>query len=1421
MGNNETKPHSFRKSKKGYLEAKQNSGLELLLDNLNAIVFRAKYNPNHTMLYLSMGFEKITKYKRKVILNDKETSYMNLVHPDDRELVTELISNAINKRESYEVVYRIITKKDEIEWVQESGTVLFLNSVNDVLLEGLIQLIDIRKEDFTNIKLHGQSNIKEVDRKEYLKPEYGDLTNYNRQGKILKAIGKEMLKKVGEEYLSLTDSFTSIFEIDGSYALNLCLSKWCKLLSESSRKQCNTNDNSKAIQSKKWLCYESCWTNSALKAIKEKKTVDTVCEGGLCLYSVPIFAKNEIVGVVNLSYGKPPLEVNKIQEIATKYNIGLNTLLDACIQYNGRPTYVSDLAKSSVNIAAKFIGEIIERKLIEDKLNYEKHFTNKVFNTAVDTIFVFNPGTGKAIRWNKNFEIISGYNAQEIDKLKAPQSYYSKEDLNKAIPFIEEVKREGEGKIELELITKDNKKISTEYAVSALRLDSGEIILISIGRDISERKTTEFVLKENEENLRITLNSIGEGVITLNNKGEIVRLNPAAQKLTGWKIKEAFKKPLNEVFKILNNTNKLENIKHIKYRANTEEISKLPTSGILIAKSGKRIPISNYIAPIKNDLGEVTGTVLTFKDQTKEMEYKQKLLESKITAERYLDIAAQIILALDKNGNIVLLNDSGHKILGYKKGEISGKNWFDTCLPPQKANENKNAFKMLMRGSNKGLNYENPIKRKNGNELIILWYYTVLKDNNGNINGLLCSGKDITDIKRAEKALVISEERYNLAMQAANDGIFDLDLVSNKIYFSPRWKKMLGYKENEIKNDISEWKRLIWSEDLKKSEEILKEHLEGKRNRFEIEYKMKHKNGQWIDILLRASATFDEEGKPSRLIGTHVDISERKHIEEALKRSEEIFRSFLENINLVGLILDKEGNMLFVNDYMLELTGWKRQEVLYKNWFEYLISEENRESIKYIFHSTVVEKAFPITYEIELVTKKGKKKIIRMSNTMVCDEYGNVKTVTSIGEDITEHKKFEDQLKQLNEELRNQNEVYLALNDEQNKTLSQLQNINIELKEANKKAEESDKLKSAFLANMSHEIRTPMNGIVGFTDLLKEKDLEEERKQKYIGVIQQSTDRMLSMINDLIDISIIETGQIEIKIEKTDLNNLLHNIYILYKPIAQEKQLKFSCKTEPEQVDIQIETDELKLKQIISHLIKNAIKYTDKGRIHFGYSIKGEQIEFFVKDTGIGIDDNMYMKIFECFRQVNLNVGSADEGSGLGLSISKAFVEMLGGNIWLESKPGYGSTFYFTHPYKRLDNPIEPTPEIHIKKEDMKEQVTILIAEDDEISYLYLKEIAAEANMKAIRALNGNETIELCRKHPEIRLVLMDIKMPEMNGYDATKVIKKFRPNLPIIAQTAYALTRDKERALEAGCDGYLSKPIKKSELLYFLHKIN
>lgn len=636
--------------------------------------------------------------------------------------------------------------------------------------------------------------------------------------------------------------------------------------------------------------------------------------------------------------------------------------------------------------------------------------------------------------------------------------------------------------------------------------------------------------------------------------------------------------------------------------------------------------------------------------------------------------------------------------------------------------------------------------------------------------------QDITQQKKTEKELKESENLYRTVFKASPDLIMVADLEGKFLNISQAFSSMFGYDNNkEVLGKT--YADFIIPEDHERAKNVIKQRLNG-QHLGPGYYHGLRKDGGIINIEVNTDFIRDDAGNPNRIVFVVRDVTQRKKIEKELLESQERNEALLKANPDIMFIFDEKGTYLDYNSNKNSLLYVSPDDFLGKKVSEVLppsISDLFYHRLNLLFETAEMQ-VFTYPLDIEEEKKFFEGRLVKS---------GSGKAILTIS-DITERKWAEQ-----------------------------------ELIKAKEKAEESDRLKSAFLANMSHEIRTPMNGIIGFAELLKEPKLSGEEKDEYISIIEQSGQRLLSIINDIVEISKIEAGMVEMKISDSNLNDQMEYIRKFFKLEAEKKGMSLILKNGLPDKDAVIRTDSEKLYAILINLVKNAIKYSDKGTIEVGYQRKDGFIEFYVKDDGIGIPENMKEAVFNRFVQTDMGRKRTFEGTGLGLAISKAYVEMMGGKIWVKSNVGEGSTFYFTAPesIKAVDFQGNNIKSITDNPDTKLKNLKVLIAEDDSLSAKLLTKQLASFCSKIIYAETGKEAVSACRDNPDLDLILMDVQMPIMDGYEATKEIRKFNKEVFIFAQTAFALSHDKVNALTAGCTNYVSKPVSKEVLFGLIQK--
>ncbi|MDO9039108.1 MAG: PAS domain S-box protein [Lutibacter sp.] len=1112
---------------------------------------------------------------------------------------------------------------------------------------------------------------------------------------------------------------------------------------------------------------------------------------------------------------------------------------------NGNPIYsfgtVIDITKQK-EVEQKLV------KLKEEAEKSEKKF-KKLSNLTFEGILIHEMGV--AVDANLAFGKMFGYGQKEligknIIELLFPEKHHqiiSKSIAkNYVLPY------------EIEGIKKDGTIFPIEIEARDFISENNKTHRVAAVRDITERKKHEAANKK----LSIAVEQSANSIIITDVHGNIEYTNPKFTEITGYTAAEVLGK----------NPRVLSSGKQPK-----EFYSNLWQTIIAgkiwkgefqnKAKNGNFYWERTTITPIKNEAGEISSYIAIKEDISKNKEAEEKLREAAEAIEKsekkfreLFEKSGDAILII-KNDVFVECNQATVDMLGYKtKMEFlnTHPSKLSPKLQPDGIDSLNKAEEMMRISLINGTHRFEWIHTKSNGELFTVEVLLTAISNEPNNQVIHCVWRDIANRKKAELQLLKQNEEYrvlsedyltqNTALQQLSNELSEKNklLLESKDRFInlfeqnpvPLWEqdfseviRLLNQKKTEtydlkaylnenfeflnecIKNikiinvnnaaldlfgvkNNEELKIHLKKTNSKKALEVLKMELVSigsNKKTFNGETELTGKDGSLIFALIK-SVIIDDYGTS---IASVIDITPLKNATNKLQKAKEIAEKSKNNLNEAQKIAQ-------IGSYELDFSMgfWKNSPTLndifgidekynrnINGWLG-IIHPEDLKMIELYLEKKVIGNKEEFNKEYRSIRNSDKQiRWVHDLGKLEFDNHGNIKRLIGIVQDISEKRQI-------------------------------LQDLTI----AKEKAEESNQLKTEFIQNMSHEIRTPMNGILGFTDLLENPDLPEEKRKKFIEIIKNSTHQLLHIIDDLMEISVLETKQIKADEQPVCLNDLLFELFTVFEMKANKKNISLVLKNELSDKESAILTDNNKLNKVLGNLLENALKFTNEGIVELGYKLNNDiesaKLEIFVKDSGIGIKPEKQALIFERFSQAEKELSKKVGGLGLGLSIAKENTELLGGKITVVSELGKGAAFFVTIPYKPVNLTQKIENEKIKEKADNEKKHTILIAEDEDVNYMVL-EILLEDKLKfpciIIHAKDGMEAVELCKNIPEIDLVLMDIKMPKMDGHEATKRIKEFRPNLPIIAQTAYSAPEEKEKAFLAGCDDFMSKPISKDEL--------
>ena len=1070
----------------------------------------------------------------------------------------------------------------------------------------------------------------------------------------------------------------------------------------------------------------------------------------------------------------------------------------------------------------------VERyRAVEESLNDSLARNKALIGAIPDLMFVFDSECR-----------FVDYHAEKPEDLYSDPEFFLGKKPEEVLPSDIAIMTEGRVKEILKTGKPDFSTYDLEIAGELRHFESrgvkyGEEHVLSIIRDITDLKRVSESNRESEERYRSILIASPDSISITDLHGRVLLVSPVALKILGYNSEgELIGRPITDFIIPSDVERALKNIglMHQGIMTGPAEYSGLRKDGsifsievnaeFILGANGK----PDKMVFIIRDISARKQTADALKESIKK--YRNDFMFLRSILDSPVDI---IVFALDKNYCYTTFTkchkETIKKIWGV---EIEvGMNMLEIISDPADRNRARNNFDRALAGE-----YFVQIEEYGDAKLHRSFYedyYSAIKDSDDSIVGVSVFVVDITERVKAEwhrdqqlmfaRALnqiaevIITKDKAEDIFESSNRIIGETLKLDRALIYD------ISFEKNRI-NSLCEWTGgnhpdIIPTKGKYTSLEQFagafhtirntKSHIESHHNAINKHFydgnsgEVLHKqlniksliwypfafneHGYYLfslNKILESRAWTTEEFIFLESVAKQVSLALMKiEMLEERKRSENQLRRLsraVEQSPVSIIISGADGNIAYGNPRLGQTTGYAIEELIGKNPRIFQSGETPKETYLNLWETILSGKE----WKGEFHNKRKNGELYWESATIspVLDGDGKIAEFLAVKEDITEWK-----------------------------------NMVSSLEEAKDKAEAGNRLKTAFINNISHEVRTPLNGILGFSNLITQHDISVEERTHFYSLIKLSSYRLLRTITNYMDISLIASGNLEIRRNSFDADSLLLRLYNRFHPLCRDKNLGMHFETPLKTKNVRINSDAELFQTLISHLLDNALSFTINGDITLGYNIQDGFLEFYVKDTGIGIAQKFLSEIFESFTQAGLPPAGIHVGSGLGLSIAHGLAGLLGGNIRVESKEGQGSTFYFTVPYESLDEgPVSREEENQVIP--LQTRPVILVAEDDESNLLFIKAILKGTDIKILIARNGKEAIDLCHEHPEISLVLMDLKMPVMNGFEATRQIRLFRKILPVIAVTAFALSGDEKRAIEAGCSDYFPKPFDKEALL-------
>ncbi len=907
-------------------------------------------------------------------------------------------------------------------------------------------------------------------------------------------------------------------------------------------------------------------------------------------------------------------------------------------------------------------------------------------------------------------------------------------------------------------------------------------LIYSSARDITEKLASETKLRETEKRLSTAQSFASIGVWEYNVNNGSLYWSKECEALFGLEEGE-FEGSFEDFLKRVHPDDRQLVIETNQPITGNRKAVPLEYEHRIIKKNGETCWVRESASLIKSNPGQDEKIVGLVMDITKQKMNELSLARSEERYRGLVESQTDLIVRVDADNRLTFVNDAYCKMFGKSREELLGQS-FTPLVHEDDLQPTLDAMKDLHKPPYRCTLAQRAMTKDGWRW--IHWEDNAILDGDDQILEIQGVGRDITKLKETEEALRINEMQMKSLLAETPAVVYSYRFVNGAvdiIYINENVENILGFKPEYFLNNFEAWAACVHPDDLEKNqirlENTAKNLVIGVEDHFEYRFKDSKGNFHWLCDRQKVIRGIDGD---FQVVGVWVDVTKEVEAREAIEKEEKL-RQIVENLDGVFWLRSADRrDMLYVSDKYEELFGRTKQSLKDNpRTFMGNIHKDDIKRIEKAFEYFLITGKFNQDYRI--TKPDGKTAWLSSMAFPVKNENGKIIRYAGFVTEITKRKKIEQQL--------------------------------IAEKE---KAEESDRLKSAFLATISHELRTPLNHILGFSDIIRSSSKDEDHRD-FAGMIYESGSKFLSMVEDIFDLALVERGEVRLRRQTFQIAELFlenkSSLEELLTKSEKNEQISLVFKPDSNLLTSYIHSDRYKISQVLVNLFKNAVKFTREGVIEYGFYSEGNnKLVFYVKDTGVGIPADKADVIFDFFRQADDSHARHFEGLGIGLAISQKIAHAMHAELSFSSVEGKGTTFYFSIPLEMASS-VKKSANTKVTERDYNfSGKTILIAEDDEYGLFLIQSILKNTSVNILEAFNGKEAVELIARHPEIELVLMDLKMPVMNGLDATRLIKDMKPELPVLALTAYNLAKDRDKAMEAGCDEVITKPVNPDLLL-------